>query len=322
MSINKDRGLEELALAIALDLEPVDPPDNLEDKILSKIKAEEAPPKEFILTKLWKKKTFRLALSTTAASLSCVVLAALYWSSLHENERLKEEVRLASSINTDELTQTLGRIEKVMPLQGKEGAKGKAFVLKTSDKPDSKNEPRKRVVFVCEGIKKKDDEVVQVWVKDSPKDGFRPAGVIEPKDGVATFSTEVREDISEVMITLETSYNKSPQGKVLLASTPPPHPDSEINKESEKTNKGETDTNSSSESKVTTPSDDKPTQVKENEAKPTDGTSSGTQENPTNMNPVEPAPNSSAKPSPPDSGATPPDGGTSPQYQSNTTLTE
>lgn len=42
MSI-KDRGLEELALAIALDLEPVDPPDSLEDKILSKIKAEEAP---------------------------------------------------------------------------------------------------------------------------------------------------------------------------------------------------------------------------------------------------------------------------------------
>lgn len=252
MTDKKSRGLDELAYMVALDLEPIDPPDGLEDRILSKIeKAETSSVSSVVSNPINDPKKIRIKWWARVASVACAALMVLYGVSLYENHRLKESIAehnlkhgLAVETNKlGELGENLGSVEKIMPMRGKHGASGKAYFLKGSDI---------RLVILGEGITKGEDEILQVWVKDG--DNIRPLGATEPSRDRFTFASTVT-DVNDILITLERTYQKAPTGEVLLASTDVQPPGgTENNPLSEKVDYADTDKNDTA---STTPLPDK-----------------------------------------------------------------
>jgi len=195
-----DRGLEELAMHLTLDIEPVDPPEGLRNKIISG--AAKQSNRFVTILSHWPK----------LAAVACSVLLVLYGIALYQIEQLKDKADTTQYVNTlGEVGIALGKVQKEVPLIAKQAkVNGKAYVL------HGQNETR--ILIMGDGLKKKSaTHVLQVWIHG--KGNTRTVGAIEPKEnGKATFSASVPDTAEAIFVTEETKYNLAPEGNVLLFS--------------------------------------------------------------------------------------------------------
>lgn len=194
-----ERGLEELRLNLMMDIEPIDPPVGLRDKIMS---ITEKKPKKFSFLTHWPK----------VAVAACILLLGLWGFSLYQINQINQlkDKPNAQYVNPlEELGTSLGEVQKEMPLVSyQSNLNGKAYVLHGQD--------GSKLIVTSEGLrKKKETNVLQVWVEESGI--IKSVGAIEPVDGKVFFSSVIK-NADAIFITEEDSYKLAPEGEILLSS--------------------------------------------------------------------------------------------------------
>lgn len=191
-----ERGLEELRLNLMMDIEPIDPPVRLRDKIMS---ITEKKPKKFSFLTHWPK----------VAVVACILLLGLWGFSLYQINQLKNKPNAQYVNPLGELGTSLGEVQKEMPLVSyQSNLNGKAYVLHGQD--------GSKLIVTSEGLrKKKETNVIQVWVEESGI--IKSVGAIEPVDGKVFFSSVIK-NADAIFITEENNYKLAPEGQILLSS--------------------------------------------------------------------------------------------------------
>lgn len=208
---NYERGIEELALNLALDIEPHDPPKGMGDRLFAKIEAAGTGPTSSTTLPAAKESKFT-SVWTKGVAAASVILLALYGTTLYENQQLKEQLtkkpnktvrNVVSSLNP------LGEVERTIPLSSSNGtAKGTAYVVNSSQGTHIE-------IFGKGIIKENDRDVIQVWIKENGK--IRTVGATEPVGGSVNFSAVIEGKIDGIAITREKNYDNLLNGDMLLS---------------------------------------------------------------------------------------------------------